>query len=204
MEPTFAICPTCGRKTPLKVYESINSQEHPELKDAILDGSLFLWECPDCGHRNLFEFKFLYHDPVGKFLIWLTEGDRAIESLAKRVYEQNESLHSYTARFVNDAGSLIEKLKLFDNGLDDMAMEMCKHVTKMEMEKDIQLKFLNLDGADNDIILTYPSGGQMEMLKVGFNVYEDCRGILQRNPSVAESSTGFVRIDQEWISEFFG
>ena len=44
----------------------------------------------------------------------------------------------------------------------------------------------------------------MEMVNIGFNVYSDCERILARNPSITEGSTGFVRIDNRWISQFLG
>lgn len=44
--------------------------------------------------------------------------------------------------------------------------------------------------------------GQMHGARTGFHVYEDCRGILQRNPAV-HPDKGFAQIDQEWIARFF-
>ena len=88
------------------------------------------------------------------------------------------------------------------SGLDDRAIEMCKYVTKQEAGKPgMDLKFLRLDGADNELVFTYPAAGQMELLAVGFNVYEDCLGILQRNSAIL-STKGFARIDGAWVNQF--
>ena len=111
-------------------------------------------------------------------------------------------------RRVKDVGSLIEKVNLFGAGLEDTVMEMCKYVTRMELAEkdrslaDIALKFLRLDGADNELLFSYPKDGQMHGARTGFHVYEDCRGILQRNPAV-HPDKGFAQIDQEWIARFF-
>ena len=43
----------------------------------------------------------------------------------------------------------------------------------------------------------------MELLAVGFNVYEDCAGILARNPQIRDAATGLAEIDQAWLSRFF-
>ena len=64
-------------------------------------------------------------------------------------------------------------------------------------------RFFRLQGADNEMLLSFPMDGAMQGVNVGFNVYEDCRGILGRNPSVAESVEGFAKIDAEWLSRFF-
>ena len=89
-------------------------------------------------------------------------------------------------------------------------MEMCKYVTRMELAEsrkdpslmDISLKFFRMDGPDNQITLTYPRDGKMEGLEIGFNVYEDCRGILARNPAI-QAGPGFARIDADWIGRYF-
>ena len=49
---------------------------------------------------------------------------------------------------------------------------------------------------------TYPKGSDMEMIAVGFNVYEDCAGIVRRNPEMRRAAEGLVCIDREWLAQF--
>ena len=109
----------------------------------------------------------------------------------------------YTGRQVRSVGDLIEKIKIFDAGLDDVIIEMCKYVTYQELKKEVPLKFVGTDGADGEMTFTYPEKGQMEMVAVGFNVYEDCAGILRRNPQVREGVSGLATVDQDWLSRYF-
>ena len=210
-------CPHCGKTHILQVYGSINSSEDPSLAAQAGDGSLFIWECPGCGQRNLLKSELLYHDPDRKFMIWLLpEGslDAAVApGLENRIAEIATHLDGYVLRRVPDVSSFIEKVGIFQAGLDDMVMEMCKYVTKMELSEKAGAKsdaimaatfrFFRLQGADNEMVLSFPMDGAMQGVNVGFNVYEDCRGILGRNPSVAESAEGFAKIDAEWLSRFF-
>lgn len=210
---TNLICSRCSEAHNVQVYNSVNISETPELKARILDGSLFVWECPHCGTLNLIRSQTLYHDPAEKVMIWVTGGSEEMETKISQAYAKVDELSSYTARFVSEVGDLIEKVKIFDAGLDDITMEMCKYVTRMELcekDKDHQeelmkahFKFLRLDGADNEITLAYPLDGQMQMAAVGFNVYEDCRGVINRNPTVSSDVSGFVRVDSEWLSKHF-
>ena len=198
-------CSCCARQSQVSIYRSINVASEPELKEKVSDGSLFTWECPHCGTTNLMRYETLYHDPDHKMMILLADAGAPLGGSIKDMFAHDETLKAYTARLVTSPGDLIEKIKIFDAGLDDIVVELCKYVTRLEMGKEITgMKFLRLDGADNDIILTYPSKGQMEMLSVGFNVYEDCRGILQRNPAVSESVKGFATVDQDWVASFMG
>ena len=180
-------CSRCGTVYEAQVYRLIDAASKPELRQKVTDGSLFLRECPSCGQRELIGGPVVYKDE--HLLVCLSDRPLAVEGL-----------DGLKGRFVGDVGSLIEKVKIFDSGLDDVPMELCKFVTRQEIGKDVNLKFLRLEGADHDIIFTYPESGAMQMLSVGFNVYEDCRGIVSRNPSM--SAEGFVRVDREWVEQF--
>lgn len=110
-------------------------------------------------------------------------------------------------------GDLMEKVLVFDAGLDDMAIEMCKYVTKMEIASksgdneaaaklmSAPFHFYKADIKNNDGILTfiYPYDGKMVSADVGYNVYEDCQGIISRNPHI-KAVEGFEKIDAEWLS----
>lgn len=209
-----AVCPSCGEASEIPVYSGINVAEEPELKPKVKDGSLFLWECPHCGKTNLAAGQTIYHDPEERVLIWLLPPGSVPEDKVRMVEASlsgaAETLEGYVFRRVEDVGSLIEKVNILDAGLDDIAVEMCKYVTKMEMAGkdggkavlDAPFKFFRIDGPDNELTFTYPSGGAMQGVQVGFNVYEDCAGILRRNPSIKPSG-GFPVIDQDWIARFF-
>lgn len=182
-------CARCGREYSAPVYSFIDAEGNDALVESVMDGSLFVRECPSCGQRELISTPVVYKD--SNCFICLSDRDLAIEG----------GIGDH-ARLVSDVGSLIEKVKIFHSGLDDMAMELCKYVTLQEMGKDVPMKFLRTEGADNELIFTYPENGQMQMVAVGFNVYEDCRGIVSRSPEMGSSARGIARIDSDWVARF--
>ncbi len=200
-----ASCSKCQRTTEIEVRQSINVALDPQLKARVKDGSLFLWECPCCGQRNLARYQTLYHDPEAKLMVWLLPGDaqppQAVEDAVKE-------LEDYTLRRVRDVGELVEKVNLHDAGLEDTVLEMCKWVTRRELAAKnpaaatASLKFLRMEGADNELVMAFPLNGQMQVVNVGFNVYEDARGILLRNPAIRPAA-GFAEVDAAWIEKFF-
>jgi len=187
------VCTNCGHIHELESYPSISATDDPELKSKAISGELFTWLCPECGRLNLASYPLLYHDTEEKLLLVLSAAPLNAESCPE----------GYVGRQVGSVGELIEKIKIFDAGLDDIVIEMCKFVTLQELGRQAELKFLRLDGADSEITFTYPDKGKMEMIAVGFNVYEDCAGILQRNPQLKESATGLARINQSWLNQRF-
>ena len=60
-----------------------------------------------------------------------------------------------------------------------------------------------MDGADGEMTFAYPGRDEMELVALGFNVYEDCAGILRRNPQIRDSVRGLAAIDQHWLGRFF-
>ena len=175
---------------------------HPD-GDALGSGAALLAYLSGC--RGL-QASLLLPDPPGTPLEFLLPekgvltlpGDAAS---AREHLDECDLLVCLDMNGFSRAGDLVEKVKIFDAGLDDRAIEMCKYVTKQEAGKPgMDLKFLRLDGADNELVFTYPAAGQMELLAVGFNVYEDCRGIIARNPHVAERARGLAVIDEAWVA----
>jgi len=198
-------CKKCQQQTEVEIRQSINVALDPELKARVKDGSLFVWECPYCGQRNLALYQTLYHDPDAKLMVWLLPGEA---QPPQQVADAVKELEGYTLRIVREVGDLIEKVNIHDAALDDTVLEMCKWVTRRELAEknpeaaDAKLRFLRMEGADNELVMAFPLNGQMQVVNVGFNVYEDARGILLRNPSV-KPAEGFAQVDADWIDQFF-
>ncbi len=201
MDSIQIVCCRCGKAFPVEGVPLINTDGSPELKEKLLSGELFLRECPHCGARNLAKWPLLYHDPTEKVMVWLSDGSVDTEARMQAAVA-GEDFAGYNGRIVDTPGALLEKVKIFDAGLDDIALEMAKFITRQELGKDVDLLFFNLEGADNEITLTYPEAGQMQLVRIGFNVYEDCAGILLRNPDIKKSATGLCRVDRGFVEAF--
>ncbi len=208
----LAPCSKCGQQHKVMVYKSINVADNPELKAKVMDGSLFLWECPHCGQVNLAKYETLYHDPERKLMFWLMPQGEISESQMQAITMHTKAMGGYTLRRVNDMGTLMEKVLIAEAGLDDVVTEMCKYVTKLEMvQKSVGAErkeefmasvfhFYRAEGEGEGRMLTfmYALGGQMLGVNIGMNIYNDCAGILERNPQM-KPADGFEKIDADWL-----
>ena len=209
----LAPCSKCGQQHKVTVYRSINIADNPELKDKVKDGSLFLWECSHCKQVNLAKYETLYHDPAAKLMVWLIPSGEVSETKMQAITMHTKAMGGYTLRRVNDMGSLMEKVLINDAGLDDVVLEMCKYITKQEMlQKSVgqdkkeeflasTFHFYKSEGEGDARILTFMYGmdGQMLGVNIGWNVYQDCAAILERNPQI-KPADGFARIDADWLN----
>ena len=208
-----APCSKCGEKQVIRIYRSINVSEDPQLKEKVRNGSLFLWECPHCGQVNLAKYETLYHDPAARLMVWLLPEGDVSETQMKAITMHTKAMGGYTLRRVTDMGSLMEKVLIHDAGLDDVVLEMCKYVTKMEMISKItgkdnqealmkaKFNFYRIEGEADErmITLMFPQDGKMSGVNIGWNVYQDCEGILSRNPHIRPGE-GFVNVDADWLA----
>ena len=217
----LARCSRCGHEHEITVYKSINTAEDPALEARVLNGSVFMWTCPDCGCRNLVSYECLYHDPARKRMLWLLPRDKEDTAEMEAIALHARSLGGYTLRICPDLGSLIEKILILNAGLNDVAIEICKYVIRGEWAQqassaaqqgqaadassaparpanaDVPLHFHHAEG--DSLVFSYPSNGQMASLTLGKNVYEDALGILSRNPAL-QPAEGFQRVDADWLA----
>ena len=146
-------------------------------------------------------------------MVWLMPAGEISETQMQAITMHTKAMGGYTLRRVNDMGSLMEKVLINDAGLDDVVVEMVKYVTQLEMVQKIvdqdkkdeflagKFHFYRSEGEGDERLLTfmYPQDGQMMGVNVGMNVYQDCSGILERNPQIRPAE-GFSRIDADWLT----
>lgn len=85
-------CPKCHSNGEFEVWDSINADLHPDLKDKLFSNDLFVYTCPICGAHIEICYGTLYHDrddyfrAVDKFCTFCEvaipkRGERIIEKL---------------------------------------------------------------------------------------------------------------------------
>ena len=200
VKQALARCSRCAHEHEITIYKSINTAEDADMEARVLNGSLFMWTCPDCGCKNLVSYECLYHDPARKRMLWLLPRDKDDTAEMDAIARHARSLGGYTLRICPDLGSLIERILILNAGLDDVAVEICKYVIRGEWAQQGSASAdtpLHLE--EDQLLFSYPANGQMASLTLGKNVYEDALGILSRNPAL-QPSEGFQRVDAEWLS----
>ena len=67
-------CPSCGFHQEVKLYESVNAKNDPQLKNALMQNWLNRVECPECGTNFRVDLPLLYSDPDHQILShWMPE-----------------------------------------------------------------------------------------------------------------------------------
>lgn len=210
LKKAVATCSKCGKEHEISVYKSINTEQDPSLKEKVLDGSAFMWECPSCATRNLAKYECLYHDPEKRFMVWLMPIPKDSQAEAEAIARHAKALGDYVLRECVEVGELIEKILILDAGFNDVAVEISKYVLRNELAERANseqeraeiisspIHFHRIE-EDNTLSFTCVQNGQMGGYKIGRHVYDDALGVVDRNPDL-QVAPGFRRVDAIWLS----
>lgn len=219
------VCPKCGERSDVDMWESVNVTIDPEMYEKVRDGSIFAYECPNCGFKSRFVYTMLYHDMEKKQMIFLCTDENAQKSAAEEfdgmksgrqlklikektgidAPENADNMNEYTLRIVPTYDKLREKLFIFDAGLDDRAMEFYKSVV---------FKMLKEEGHDLErISYFYTKDNDPKSGKIQFFRKESGSGTSDFNPEMYEEVRSFLEkanlgeeyvIDEAWADEITG
>ena len=133
------VCPVCGHPGKGVIYDSINITLDPQLKEGILDGTLFDLKCENCGEVLDAPEELIYHDmdqqtmfflqPVGLREKWpeITEQFQKLLATHMQIKDLFDAdTEEYTYRVCFGRPELLEKIFMLDAGLDDRQVEMIK------------------------------------------------------------------------------
>lgn len=121
-------CHSCGHLQTMLLWLSINVLQHPALKMQLLQHTLHRKVCEQCGKTNTITRSLLYHDPEHPSMIWLSpQGESPAEQVSSLMdHLPVDIVQQYTFRTVKDLNALIEKIRCFDDALDDRVLEIVK------------------------------------------------------------------------------
>ena len=136
-------CPECGTSADFKVYDSINVSNDPKLKILLLEGELTTFICPNCNYDVQVSSDLLYHDMDKKIFIWLKYPDGnqqpSVDPRAEVILGITEG---YNCRLVTSLNDLIEKILVFDDGYDDLDIEVLKALVTFTHKIDLAHELL--------------------------------------------------------------
>ena len=186
------ICPQCGVSQKYRLYTSINARENPELKQKALEETVFDWRCQRCNYFAAMAYPFLYIDPDAKYVVCVTPGGSG------QAAEPTDAVKDFVKRRVKDLAELKEKILVFDNGLDDVAVEVVKNalctIIKNKYEaKRVHAYFSRIQGNDMEFAIFVPGKPEPVYHSTRLEVYQQSQEVLRALDFV--DPPGFATID---------
>lgn len=199
-------CPKCGRTCRGSVPESVNTRESPQERRRLLDGALFQIKC-ECGRTLAVDFPVLYHDPVGRVMIYYARGEEALQTermFAGLKRDPAFAAQGYVCRVTTDQEALREKAMIFDAGMDDRVMEIIKltYVLYMRRKRPNERIAGALFVCEEGRELLRTVGGASIESELSRELYDQM--YEQYKPRLEREEGDRLRVDFDWAVHFLG
>ena len=190
------VCPNCGECVPIVLHTGIQGDISAEEKEKILQETFFSWKCPACGCISQLLYPCLYSDRrYGYMLYFLPPGASFPQ------WEEASEQEKVRKRIVSSPEEFREKILIFENGLDDRAVELVKYamVQVLSRQSGVEIRsgvYLESDPEkDRMDFLFLPEGSEKALRRTTkFTMYEKVREVARQ---FAPAETGFLRMDQK-------
>ncbi len=203
------LCHSCKLKSKAIVYPRINVSKSPYLKEQILDGSLFMWQCPHCSYKALLEYPLLYHDMDKQLMIYFIPGADKHNYISDDIFQRRyPQLGIMTKRIVSSLNELKEKIFIFDSELDDMYIELTKYNLSQALERKMSdhinsSRFCSFDENTPNLGFAFFFKDRQEpcLHNVKTAAYEKAADIVDEYLAKTSIRPGFLKIDKAWAME---
>ncbi|MBO5713030.1 MAG: CpXC domain-containing protein [Clostridia bacterium] len=122
-------CNVCNEPVEFISYGSINARQNPELKQKLIDDTLYKITCPKCGAKLKTIYPLLYHDPDKKFMVYGVPPDdlyKIINTFNVMKDKYPNAYEGYTLRVASNPTDFREKVIILNANLDDRVIEIYK------------------------------------------------------------------------------
>lgn len=185
-------CGVCGYQTHKQSETLILSDFEPYLKQQLCDGTFFLAQCPRCKKRIDFLHSCLYVDKAHRYVLFIKS--------AKQRRDSDHTLYAERAwrkRYVSDAASIGELMRILDDGLDDRGICIIKEKLLRRYDKEtLTITYLDMDIAQELLWFDIQDGEYRLPAAVPIAAYHDILAALPK-----EDTAHYLCIDAAWAKQ---
>jgi transcription elongation factor Elf1 len=193
-------CPSCGAQQQVQLYEVINVQQDPALKEALMHNQLNRVVCESCDLDYRVDLPLLYTDAAHEMMIhWVPESaqvsrEQILEEFDEAIERMNgEAGEEFTlpsVRLVMSRVELVELIYMLEEGINQRVIEYIKYSmytrNSEKLNPETQRLLLNVeDSTDEELcfvaqeVETQQLG---EMLRYGKAAYHSLLELYEEDP----------------------
>ena len=131
-------CRFCQHEQDFTLWQSVNATVDPELKDKLMSGELMTFTCQSCQQVAEVVWPLLYHDMERNLMVHIRLDEQLPAGQAPAPEPVEEFMEGLILRTVASRNELVEKVLIFEDGLDDRIIEIFKIALRRQLEQDAQ------------------------------------------------------------------
>ena len=192
-------CPGCGTQQDVRLYDAINVNTDPELKDALMQNMLNRIQCAGCDLNFRVDKPLMYNDPKLNMLIhWVPETeemgreeilDEFEESLERMHENMPEDQKAPNVRLVLTRVELVELIFMLEKGLNQRVVEYVKYSIFTRNPEKANPKthrlLLNVEDSNDEefcfVLQDVESQELGQMLRYGRHAYDSMVELYEEN-----------------------
>lgn len=203
-------CPECHHEGEFTMYESVNVNLDPSLREKVFSGDLFKWTCASCGKEVTILYNLLYHDMTNNFMIMFApSGIETINEQYNDLLTRFPGMRNSQYRSVDNLNDLKEKVLILEAGLNDIAIELAKVLAKYDKEGKspeggkllFESKITNKSDSSKGVLIfriLLQDKPQKQMMIINREQYEQYLSIVQKE-DIFKMSRYCDTINEKWI-----
>lgn len=130
-------CPQCGEEQDVELFDSLNIQSEPDLRDRLMANQLNVVLCASCNASFRVDKPLLYNDPERHFMVNLIPvGETSLEEAQRQfsswITEMNatlpEGMEAPVVHLVFSRVELVERIFMLEAGLHERIIEYIKYI----------------------------------------------------------------------------
>jgi hypothetical protein len=202
-------CRYCQQEQEFTLWQSINATLDPSLKDQLMSGELTTFTCQSCQKNAEVVWPLLYHDMERELMVHIRFDEDLPDGQAREPEPVEDFMRTFTLRTVASRNELVEKVLIFEEGLDDRVIEIFKIALRRQLEQDDQdadgeLMFSacgESEGGEKEIAFVLFKGEGEASFAVPLSVYEYfAESIRARLPSAEAEAGRWLRVDARYAA----
>lgn len=198
-------CPNCQLEQEFELRENVNVTLEPELKKQVLERQLTKFKCQGCGRTLQIRHPLLYNDVKEKFLVWLPHKDSKPTMQEGSVVMNMMAKAGYKFRSVESYNELVEKIRIFDDHLDDRALELLKLevISRKRIRSDAKLFYDGMasKGAQKVLRLAHITRETSTSYEVPFEELSRHSVAASKTGPADRQHGGWLRVDRKYAAE---
>lgn len=186
------VCPECKTTHRVNRYDRIEV----DLKETVMNSSLFKWDCPECAHKVKLIYPCFYVDNSKRYVVWLVPNASDTTTIDRSLVNEYEG---YTKRLCTTLDSFVEKVRILDSGLQDQAIELLKLITfaKVHISNDeIEHIYFYRKNEASNLELTLMYKEDVDGIEIPDTMYQSVLSIVKEE--LEPLGDDVFLIDQEW------
>lgn len=188
-------CPHCEQPFDIQQWSIIYADDDPKITKQAHNGTLFRNTCPHCGKSMMIAYNCVYSDKQKHFLVSL-QANRDQAPITPII-------PNYKLRIEYTLSAFIERIRILDAGLDDLAFEAFRTLLLTQVRTkhpDKNITFLRFDSLVNDNIYFQLSTDPSDQIKVPLAAFwriEDKIKAGGFRPNVY----GYLNVHGKWVEQ---